>query len=174
MKKFSAIATMALLSTCTAFGQTQLKRDATVYIEANDGYETYLTAALMKEHIPFTFVTQKDQADYVISANIVHHEPSVPSTVINNQASASINVDDGRSHAFEQGWASGEAAAARRAAAKAAMGYSSARLSVLDAKSTQVLFAYTTSKDGSKQYTKTAEDCAKHLKENIEKAEKKK
>ena len=170
---FVAVATVAIAQV------PQIKSGATIYIEPTGGYETYLAAALMKEKVPVVIVTQKDQADYIITSGAVHNEPNHPAVVVHNSASASINEggntggNAATADAFQQGWASGERAAAARRAAKAAMGYSDVRISIVDAKSTQIVFAYSGEKNGSNQLTKTAEDCAKHLKEFIKKSEKK-
>jgi hypothetical protein len=162
------LVSVLLISSGFAFGQsTQFKSGAAIYIEPIGGYETYLAAALMKEKVPVTIVTQKDQANYIVKSSVVHDAPSDPAVVINN--SASVDADQG---AFSSGFALGQQRAAERRAAKAAIGYSNATLSMVDAKPTQIVFAYSAGKGGSNQFQKTAEDCAKRLKEFIEKSEK--
>jgi hypothetical protein len=170
------LVSVPLICSGFAFGQSSpLKGGATVYIEPMGGYETYLAAALMKKNVPLLIATQKEQADYIVTGGAVHHAPGRPAVAVNNTASASINVsgDSPNQQAWNQGWAAGQQRAAASAAAKAAMGYSDVRISIVDAKSTQIVFAYSGEKNGSNQLTKTAEDCAKHLKEFIKKSEKK-
>jgi len=58
------------------------------------------------------------------------------------------------------------------AARKRALGETSASIAVIDAHSSQVVFAHAAGKTGTNQIQNTAEDCAKHLKEFIEKPEK--
>jgi hypothetical protein len=164
-----------LIASTVASAQTpQIRNGSTIYIEPMGGYETYLAASLMKEKVPVVIVTQKDHADYILTGGAVHSKPNHPSVVINNSATASINEGETpNQQAWNQGWAQGQQAAAARAEAKAAMGYSDVRISIVDAKSTQIVFAFSGEKNGSNQLTKTAEQCARHLKEFIKKSEKK-
>ncbi len=37
------------------------------YIEAGDGFDTYLSAALQKKHVPVSVVADKEKADYELS-----------------------------------------------------------------------------------------------------------
>lgn len=176
-----ALIPVLLMFSGSAFGQSpQIKSGATLYIEPMGGYETYLAAALMKEKVPVVIVTQKEQASYIVTGSVVHNQPGTPEVVVNNTATASVTVerDDrggnaGTARAFQQGFASGQERAAERRAAKAALGNSDATISIMDAKSTQIVFAYSSGKGGGNQFQKTAEDCAKHLGEAIKKAEKK-
>lgn len=165
-----------LTSSIIAIAQTpQLRSGSTVYIEPMGGYETYLAAALGKKNVPLIVVLDKDKAAYIIHSTINHVQPpqSQPGVVINNsntiQASDNPNRD-----AFDSGFASGQASAARHAAYKASLGYSTASIAVIDPQSSQILFSYSAAKDGKNQMQKTAEDYAKHLKEFIEKSEKSK
>jgi hypothetical protein len=150
-----------------------LKGGSTVYIEPMGGYETYLAAAMVKKHVPLVVVTDKDKADYIIHSTIDHVQPnqSQAEVVINNSNTVETNNNPNQS-AFDQGFASGQAAAARRAAYKASLGYSTASIAVIDPQSSQIAFSYSVEKDGKNQLQKTAEDYAKHLKEFIEKSEK--
>lgn len=174
--RVSVLVFVLLMCSGFAFGQSfQLKSGATIYIEPMDGYGTYLAAALIKENVPVAIVTQKEYADYIVSGGAVHNEPSAPAVVINNTASASINEggnvragNAATASAFQQGSESAE----RRRAAKAALGSSDSTISIEDTKSTQIVFAYSAGKGGGNQFQKTAEACAKHLKEFIKKSEK--
>jgi len=119
-----ALVPVLLLCSSIAFGQSpQLKSGASIYIEPMGGYETYLSAALMKKNVPLVIVTQKNKADYIISGSAVHVEPGHPATVVNNTASASINNNDGNP-AFQRGFAAGLAGLRAQGAAKVALGYS--------------------------------------------------
>jgi hypothetical protein len=144
---------------------------ATVYIEPMDGYETYLAAAIAKKQVPLIVVLDKNKATYIIHSTINHIQPSQsqPGVVINNSNTIQ-NSDNPNRDAFDSGFASGQAAAARRAAYKASLGYSTASIAVIDPQSSQILFSYSAEKDGKDQMQKTAEDYAKHLREFIEKS----
>jgi hypothetical protein len=166
-----------LLLACSAicFAQTpQIKSGSTVYIaETKNGYETYLAAAFTKQHVPLTVVTDKSQAEYIITSTGSHEVPNQPETVINNSATATINEGDSGNHAFETGFAQGAQAAAQRRAERAARGSTTVSIAVVDPLTKRVLFAYSTSKAGTNnQLQKTAEACAKSLREFIEKSEK--
>jgi len=172
VNRFSAI----LLLTCSAvcFAQTSsIKSGATVYIEPMGGYETYLAAAIVKKHVPLAVVVDKEKAEYIIRSTVTQRVPNTPQVVVNSSATATINEGDNGNQAWNQGWASGQAAAAARAARRAALGSTSVSISIVDVHSSQIVFASSADKGGTtNQESKTAEDCAKHLKEFIEKSEK--
>jgi hypothetical protein len=162
-----------LLSLCSiAVAQTpQLKSGASVYIEPMDGYETYLAAAIAKKKVPLIVVADKSKAEYIVRSSVSHQTPGqsavvVNSTNINNNDIKDSNVNNGGSGAFADG-------AQRAEARRAARGSTSASISVIDAHSSQIVFAYSVGKSANtNQVQSTAEACAKHLKEFIEKAQK--
>ena len=165
------------LLACSVIGFAQaplLKSGSAVYIEPMGGYETYLAAAIVKMHVPLTVVTDKGKADYIITSNVSHQTPSQPGVIVNNSATATINEGDSGNHAFETGFAQGQEMARERRAARAALGSTSVSISIVDPRSSQIMFAYSAGKTGSNQFQKTAETCAKSLKEFIEKSEKQK
>jgi hypothetical protein len=136
--------------TVPTFAQTpRIPPNTTVYIEPMDGYETYLAAAIAKKQVPLILVADKSKADYVITSTMSHRAASQPAVVINN------SNGNGGNNGFPQA---------------AARGSTSASISVIDAHSSQIIFAYAVGKAGStNQVQSTAEACAKHLKEFIEK-----
>jgi hypothetical protein len=173
VNRSSAFLLIACSSVCLA--QTpQIKSGSTVYIaETGNGYEIYLAAAFTKQHVPLTVVADKSEAEYIITSTGSHQVPNQPETVINNSATATINEGDSGNHAFEQGWAQGAQVAAQRRAERDARGSTTVSIAVVDPLTKRVLFAYSTSKAGTNNQTqKTAEACAKSLKEFIEKSEK--
>ena len=142
-----------------------------------DGYETYLAAAIVKKHVPLTVVADKGKADYIITSNVNHQTPSQPAVVVNDSsvnknAVNSTNVNNGNNDAWNQGWELGSQRAAERRAAHAALGSTSVSISIVDPRSSQIVFAYSAGKTGTNQFEKTAETCAKSVKEFIEKSEK--
>ena len=62
----SIISVMLLLVTCTAFAAEKTR--PTVYIEPQNGFETYLSAAISKKGVPVDVVTDKDKATYLLKA----------------------------------------------------------------------------------------------------------
>jgi hypothetical protein len=47
----------------------QIPRGAKVYIAPMEGFETYLSAAIMKKEVPLSIVSNKDVADFEITGN---------------------------------------------------------------------------------------------------------
>jgi hypothetical protein len=174
------LALVLLTFSVIAVAQTpRLKSGSTVYIEPMGGYETYLAAAIVKMHVPLTVVTDKSNADYIITSNVSHQTPSQPEVVVNDSsvnknAVNSTNVNNGSNDAWNQGWALGAERAQERRAHKEALGSTSVSIAVVDPRSSQMIFAYSAGKAGSNQFQKAAEACAKSLKEFIEKSEKQK
>ena len=168
------IALVLLTTSAIAFAQApQIKSGATVYIEPMGGYETYLAAAMVKNHVPLVVMADKAKAEYIIQSTVSQNVPGTPQVVVNNSATATVNEGDNGNQAWNQGWASGQQAAARRAAKRAALGSTSVSISVIDVHSSQIVFASSADKGGTTdQVTKTAEACAKNLKEFIEKSNK--
>lgn len=151
---------MFLLLACCAIGLAQaqqIKSGATVYIEPMEGYETYLAAAFIKEHVPLVVVADKDKAEYIITSTVAHKD------LKGSQSPVIVNNSD--TDAFNLGWQQGQA----NAAAKRALGETSASIALIDPRSSQVIFAHAAGKTGTNQLQKTAEDCANHLKKFIEK-----
>jgi hypothetical protein len=157
VNRFSAFLVLVCSTACLA--QTpQITSGAAVYIEAMGGYETYLAAAIVKKHVPLTVVADESKADYIIRSHIRHATPSQPAVVVNN-----TNVNNGGSDAWDS-------AMQRADARRAARGTTSASISVIDAQSSQIVFAYSVGKGRNTNQTQSAaEACAKHLKEFIEK-----
>ena len=165
-------ATSLLLLSSLVFAQApQIKSGSTVYIEPMGGYETYLAAAFTKKHVPLIVVADKDKAEYIITSTVAHKNLSggQPAVVVNN---SNTNVNNGGNDAWNQGWEQGQQAAAARAARRRALGETSASIAILNPQTSQIVFAYSAGKMGTNQLQKTAEDCAKHLKESIEKPKK--
>jgi hypothetical protein len=51
---------------CVA-AQKTIPPGSKIFVEAADGFDTYLTAAIEKKNVPVTIVTNKDNADYELS-----------------------------------------------------------------------------------------------------------
>jgi len=157
------VAVMLLTFSTGIFAQAPaIHSGATVYIEPMDGYETYLAAAIAKKQVPLIVVIDRTKADYIITSTIRQHSPSQPAVVVNT----TTNVNSSGNDAWNQGWNQGAQRAANR-------GSTSASISVVDAHSSQIVFAYAVGKAGNtNQIQSAAEASAKHLREFIEKSEK--
>ena len=160
------VAVTLLAFSASMFAQPpQLKSGSTVYIEPMGGYETYLAAAIVKKHVPLVVVADKEKADYIITSNVSHNAPSTPAVVVNNSATATVNEGESpNQQAWNQGFELGQQRAAERRAERAALGYSNTSITVVDAKSTQIVFAHSAGKGGTNQLQKSAEECDNHLK----------
>lgn len=74
--RFSVSILLAFVLSAVAFAQTaSLPQGAKIYIEAADGFDTYLTAALQKKKVPVTVVMDKTQADYELTGVSDHQKP---------------------------------------------------------------------------------------------------
>jgi hypothetical protein len=155
-----------LVFSAFAFAQTSpIPSGSTVYIEPMDGYESYLAAALAKKHVPLMVLSSESTAQYVIKSTVSHAVPSSPNVVVNNTNNVLSDNNDT--------WAQSQQRAAARAAARAALGSTNSSISVIDPRTSQIVFAYSVDKHGTTHQSQSAaEACAKHLKEFIEKAEK--
>lgn len=141
----------------------QIKSGATVYIEPMGGYETYLAAALVRKQVSLVVVADKTKADYIISSSVSQKAPAQPAVVINNSVN---NVNNGSGNTQNAGSHGGFPKSG-------SFGQTSASISVIDGHSSQIVFAYSVGKSANtNQLQSTAEACAKHLKEFIEKPKK--
>jgi hypothetical protein len=132
-----------------------------VYIEPMGGYETYLAAAIAKKHVPLIVVADKDKAEYIIRSTVSQQGPNQPAVVVNN----SVNNNTAGPGAFLE-----QQSAIHQSQRSALYGETSASISVVDAQSSQIIFAYSVGKSrNTNQVQSTAEACAKHLKKFIEK-----
>jgi hypothetical protein len=161
--------TMFLVLACCGIGfaqAQQIKTGATAYIEPMGGYETYLAAAFMKKHVPLILVADPAKAEYIITSSVAHKGGGQPAVVVNNTNNVNNSGNDGPGQGISQ-------AMQQSAANRAARGATSASISVIDAHSSQIVFAYSVGKNANtNQVQSTAEACAKHLKEFIEKPRK--
>ena len=77
MKRIFALAVLMFSAVVFAHAQ-QIIREATVFIEPMDGYETALTTAMTEKQVPLIVVTDRNKAKYVIkdtprtTHNLIH------------------------------------------------------------------------------------------------------
>jgi hypothetical protein len=134
MKKLLAVL-LATFCLAAVAQSKHIEKNATVYIEPMAGFETYLSAALLKKNVPLNVVDDKAKADYIIT---------------------------GTSHTEKAGWA--------KTVFVSPAPQSDASIAVKDAKTGVLVYAYAVDKLNARHADQsTAEACAKHLKEFIEK-----
>ncbi len=153
MSRFSAVLVLACSAVCLAQAP-QIKSGSTVYIEPMGGYESYLAAAFLKKHVPLVVVDDKEKAEYIIRSTVSEHAPNAPGIVVNTTTNVNSSGYPGSEGFPKAGYG---------------MGHTDASISIIDAHTSQVVFAYSAAKGARHQMQSTAEACAKHLKEYIEK-----
>ena len=115
--------------------QTKILPGSKVFIEPMDGFDTYLSAAMLKKKVPIVIVDDRAKADFIMV---------------------------GSSHVDKAGWA--------KTIFVSPNPHAEASISVKDAHSGNMVFAYNVDKSNAVRANQsTAEACAKHLKEAIEK-----
>jgi hypothetical protein len=134
------LAITLLLSSVASFAQ--LNRP-TVYIEAQNGFETYLAAAISKKGVPFDVVTDQAKAKYVLKAAPVE---------IKSESTG------------------GKLARCLFAYCAGIEDKGSVSVQLIEATSTKMVWAYSVNKQkgGNKNEQSMAEAVAKHLKEFVE------
>ena len=106
-----------------------------LFIEPMDGFDTYLSAAILKKKVPVMVVDDRSKADFIVS---------------------------GGSHVDKAGWA--------KTIFVSPLPHAEASIAIKDAHSGNLVFAYNVDKSNAARANQsTAEACAKHLKEAIEK-----
>lgn len=135
-----AFAAAALFTTVLA---AQSADRPTIYIEAQNGFDTYVAAALQKKHVPVSAVTDRTKATFVLRAAPV--ETRAEST-------------------------GGKIARCLFAYCAGIEDKSSVSVQLIEPSSSKIVWAYSVNKQrpGSKNEQSMAEAVAKHLKEFLE------
>jgi len=129
---------LCLVISTIAFAQG-IPANSKLYIEKMNGFEDYLSAAILAKKIPITIVLDRTQADYILTGT---WRESNGGTSGNGSLVAPL---------------------------KRRTNYSSS-ISIVDPKTSAVVFAYSSQRSGTHDLSKqTAEDLAKHLSEEMKK-----
>ena len=116
-------------------GPEHIPAGSRLFIEPMDGFESYLSAAILKKKVPVAVVDDRAKADFIVTGN---------------------------SHVDKAGWA--------KTIFVSPNPHAAASVSIKDAHSGNLVFAYSVDKANAVRADQsTAEACAKHLKEAIEK-----
>ena len=83
-----AMASLASLATFAADETMLIPKGAKVYIAPMDGFETYLSAALMKKEVPVSIVTDKAMADFEITGNSETQKAGCAKTIMTGNGRA--------------------------------------------------------------------------------------
>jgi len=137
MKKLLGITALCTIALALApFGHAQIQNPK-IYIAPQNGFETYLAGAFTKKSVPAQIVVAPDTADYILSPAPVQQKPET---------------------------AGGKIARCLFAYCAGIEGSQTASVSLIDAKTNAIVWAYNVKKGGSSNFQSSAEACAKHLK----------
>jgi hypothetical protein len=121
--------------TAPSGASTRIVPGSKLFIEPMDGFDTYLSAAILKKKVPVMVVDDRAKADFVVT---------------------------GGSHVDKAGWA--------KTIFISPLPHAEASIAIKDVHSGNLVFAYNVDKSNAARANQsTAEACAKHLKEAIEK-----
>ena len=112
-----------------------------IYIAPQNGFESYLAGAFTKKSVPAQIVQTEDAADYILSPAPVEQKPESTG---------------------------GKIARCLFAYCAGIEGSQTASVTLIDAKTKAVVWAYNVKKNGSSNFQSSAEACAKHLKHWLE------
>ena len=138
MKKLLGTATLFCIFALpfAPFAQAQIPNPK-IYIAPQNGFESYLAGAFTKKNVPAQMVQTEEAADYILSPAPVEQKP---------ESSA------------------GKVARCLFAYCAGIEGSQTASVSLIDAKTKAIVWAYNVKKGGSSNFQSSAEACAKHLK----------
>jgi hypothetical protein len=140
MKRIGLIFAWLLMS-AVSFAETAAR--PTVYIEPQNGFETYLAAAMAKKSVPVDVVTDPAKATYVLKAAPVEiKSESTGGKIARCLFASCVGIED----------------------------KGSASVQLIEASSSKMAWAYSVNKQrgGGKNEQSMAEAVAKHLKEFVE------
>lgn len=112
-----------------------------IYIEAQNGFESYISAAIVKKHVPAVVTKNKDEATFVLTSAVEGKEESSGSKVARCLFLYCAGIQ----------------------------GTQTATVQLVSAKTQDVAWAYNVHKGSASAYQSTSEAIAKHLKEFLEK-----
>jgi hypothetical protein len=112
-----------------------------IYIAPDNGFESYLAGAFTKKSVPAQVVQTEEGADYILKPAPVEQKPESTG---------------------------GKIARCMFAYCAGIEGSQTASVTLIDAKTKAVVWAYNVKKGGSSNFQSSAEACAKHLKQWLE------
>ena len=112
-----------------------------IYVEPQDGFESYLSAAIVKKHVPAVVTQDKENASFVLTSAVLAKEESTGSKV---SPDVSLRIVRG------------------------IQGTQTATVQLVNVKTKEVAWAYNVRKGSASAYQSTAEAAAKHLKKFLE------
>jgi len=123
-----------------ALNRGSFANEPTIYIAPQNGFETYIAAAITKKHAPIAMTENRDEADYVLESVEEAHEESTGGKIARCLFAYCAGIE----------------------------GTSNASVQLMDQKTKHILWAYEVRKAGAHNQQSKAEAIAKHLKEWLE------
>lgn len=111
-----------------------------IYIAPQDGFESYISAAIVKKHVPAVVTQNKDEAQYVLTSAVLTKEESTGSKVARCLFAYCAGIE----------------------------GTQTATVQLINPKTQDVAWAYNVRKPSTQAYQSSAEAIAKHLKQFLE------
>jgi hypothetical protein len=116
-----------------------------IYIEPQSGFESYISAAVIKKHVPVVVTQRKEDAKFLLTSAVLEHKESTGGKIARCAFLYCIGI----------------------------AGTQTATVQLIDPANQDVIWAYNVRKADASAYQSTAEAIAKHLKEFLEKKPKK-
>jgi len=140
--KLSGIAGLVLTAAC-AWGQNEGPRGTSprIYIQSQDGFQSYISAAIVKKHVPAVVTQNRSEARFLLTSAVEAKEESAGSKIARCLFVYCAGIQ----------------------------GTQTATVQLIDAQTQEVAWAYNVRKGSASAYQSTAESIAKHLKEFLEK-----
>ena len=111
-----------------------------IFIPAQEGFESYLAAAIVKKHVPAVVTHDQDQARFILKSVVISKEESTGSKVARCLFAYCAGI----------------------------AGTQTATVQLVNAKTQEVAWAYNVKKGGASNYQSSSEAVAKHLKKFLE------
>lgn len=131
--KITTVAVFLLAASGLAAESPALPR---IYVEPQEGFESFISAAIVKKQVPAVVTRNKEYASFIITSKVVEKEENIGSVVARCVFAYCIGIQ----------------------------GSQTATVQLVDATNQEVAWAYNVKKGGSNNYQSSAEAIAKHLK----------
>lgn len=136
----NTVLAIALVCASGEAAEIRLGGSPRIYIPTQGGFESYLSAAIVKKHVPAVVTQNQDEARFVLTSVVIAKEESTGSKV----------------------------ARCLFLYCAGAAGVQTVTVQLVDAKTQEVAWAYNVSKASATAYQSTSEAVAKHLKQFLE------
>ena len=137
--KVKCLPTIAILFSIGRLASSQTASPR-IYVEPQEGFESYLSAAIVKKHVPAVVTQDKENASFVLTSAVLAKEESTGSKVARCLFAYCAGIQ----------------------------GTQTATVQLVNVKTKEVAWAYNVKKGSASAYQSTAEAAAKHLKKFLE------